>query len=117
MRVASGESSVASERYLVLVVVSPDGEELERYRVKDEALQDLRGLFATLPENRYRIYLVRTENNSWRLVIEVTVRHYYDRALRAWRGRIVDPADISEGTRDRPPAQSPRRAVPSRRAR
>jgi hypothetical protein len=103
VRVASGESSVASERYLVLVVVSPDGEELERYRVKDEALQDLRGLFATLPENRYRIYLVRTENNSWRLVIEVTVRHYYDRALRAWRGRIVDPADISEGTRDRPP--------------
>jgi hypothetical protein len=102
-RVASGEAAVTSDRYLVLVVVSPDGEELESYRVKEEALTDLRGLFATLPENRYKIYLVRTENNSRRLVIDVTVRRYYDRALREWRGRIVDPADVSEGTRDRPP--------------
>jgi hypothetical protein len=115
VRVASGESAITSDRYLVLVVVSPDGQEIESHRVKDEALQDLRGLFATLPENRYRIYLVRTENNSWRLVIEVSVRRYYDRALRQWRGRIVDPADISEGTRDRPPTSEtslPERAVP-----
>jgi hypothetical protein len=36
---------------------------------------------------------VRTENNSRRLIIEVFVR----------RGRVIDPADDSEGTRDRPP--------------
>jgi hypothetical protein len=115
VRVARGHPAIASERYLVLVVVSPEGEEIESHRVKEEALQDLRGLFATLPENSYRIYLVRTENDSWRLVMEVTVRRYYDRALRAWRGRIVDPADISEGTRDRPPTSEtslPDAAVP-----
>jgi hypothetical protein len=114
VRVAGGELTATSERYLVLVVISPDGEESEPYLLKDEALLDLRGFFATLPENRYRIYLVRTDNiDSWRLVIEVSVRRYYDRALRQWRGRIVDPNDVSEGTRDRPPtSEAPVDAVP-----
>ena len=66
---------------------------MQRYRLKDEALTDLRGLFATLPDDHYKIYLVRTDDNSRRLVIDVVVR----------RGRVVDPSDDSEGTRDRPP--------------
>jgi PKD repeat protein len=103
LRVASAESATASSRYLVLVVVSPDGEEIESHLLDDDALLDLPGLFATLPENRYRIYLVRTENNVRRLVIEVSVRRYFDRVTREWRGRIADPNDISEGTRDLPP--------------
>ena len=87
------ELTTSSDRYLELVVVSPDGNEIERYRLRDEALVDLRGLFATLPDNRYKIFLVRTDNNSQRLVMDVFVR----------RGRVIDPTDDSEGTRDRPP--------------
>ena len=73
--------------------MSPDGNERERYRLSDEALLDVRGLFATLPDNRYKIYLFRADNNSRRLVMDVFVR----------RGRVIDPSDESEATRDRPP--------------
>jgi hypothetical protein len=93
--IARSELTVTSDRYLELVVVSPEGIETLRYRLRDEALADLRGLIITLPENHYRIYLFRTANNSRRLVLEVYVR----------RGRIVDPADVSEGTRDTPPTE------------
>jgi hypothetical protein len=75
------------------VVVTPDGDPIKTYRLSDEALVDLRGLFATLPDNRYKIFLVRTDNDSHRLVMDVFVR----------RGRVVAPSDDSEGTRDRPP--------------
>jgi PKD repeat protein len=94
-RIARSELAITSDRYLELVVVSPEGIETLRYPLRDEALADLRGLIITLPENHYRIYLIRTENNSRRLVLEVYVR----------RGRIVDPADVSEGTRDKPPTE------------
>jgi hypothetical protein len=87
------EETTTEDRFLELVVVSPDGIETDRYRLNDESLSDLRGLFATLPDNRYKIYLVRTGNYSRRLVIDVFVR----------RGRVIDPSDKSEGTRDRPP--------------
>ena len=56
----------------------------------------MRGLIATLPDNHYKIYLVSTENNSHRLVLDVYVR----------QGRVVDPSDDSEGTRDRPPTEA-----------
>jgi hypothetical protein len=92
-RIARSELTTTSDRFLELVVVSPDGNEIERYRLGDEALVDLRGLFATLPDNRYKIFLIRTDNNSRRLVMDVFVR----------RGRVIDPSDDSEGTRDRPP--------------
>jgi hypothetical protein len=92
-RIARSELTATSERYLELVVVSPDGNELERYRLSDEALVDLRGLFATLPDSRYKIFLVHTDNKTPRLVMDVFVRH----------GRVIDPSDDSEGTRDRPP--------------
>ncbi|MEX2307120.1 MAG: hypothetical protein WD738_05985 [Pirellulales bacterium] len=92
-RVASGDAAITSEFHLELVVLSLDGTELQTHRLKDEALLDLNKLFATLPDGRYQIVLVRTDNNSRRLVIEVYVR----------RGRVIDPSDDSEGTRDRPP--------------
>ncbi|HVT29498.1 MAG TPA: hypothetical protein VHE81_15890, partial [Lacipirellulaceae bacterium] len=92
-RIVPSEMVTTSDRYVELVVVSLDGTEVERYRLSDEALVDLRGLFAKLPDNRYRIYLFRADNNSRRLVMDVFVR----------RGRVIDPSDDSEGTRDRPP--------------
>ena len=93
VRGGGGEMAATTERYLELRVVYPDGTESEGFKIKDEALADLRAFFKTLPDGRYRIYLVRTENHSERLVIEVDVR----------RGRVIDVSDDSEGTRDRPP--------------
>jgi hypothetical protein len=95
-RVARSELAVTSERFLELVSYSPDGQETGRYILKEEALANLRALFASLPDGHYRIYLVRTETNARRLVIEVYVRG----------GRVIDPSDDSEGTRDRPPTES-----------
>jgi hypothetical protein len=93
-RVAHNELTATSDRFLELVVIAPDGTETERYKLSDEALVDLRGLFATLPDSRYKVFLKRTDTGSSRLVMDVFVR----------RGRIVDPSDDSEGTRDRPPS-------------
>jgi hypothetical protein len=87
------ETRVTGTRFLELVVVSPDGNEVQRFVLDDKALFDLRKLFSTLPDNHYRIYMVRTDNNTRRLVIDVYVRG----------GRVIDPSDDSEGTRDRPP--------------
>ncbi len=93
VRGGGGDVSATSERYFVLQVVFADGELSEPVRLKDEALDNLPALFERLPDNHYRIYLVRTENNSRRLVIDIAVRD----------GRLVDPGDDSDGTRDRPP--------------
>jgi hypothetical protein len=102
-RVVGVESKITSQRFLELVVVAPDGREVERHVLKDDAILNLRALFATLPDNHYRIYLVRSENNSRRLVIDVYVRG----------GRVIDPSDDSEGTRDRPPmSETPEQTNP-----
>ncbi len=74
---------------------NPDGTLSDGVRLKNEALDDLPKLFRSLPDNRYVIYLVRTENNSRRLVMDVTVRN----------GRVIDPSDDSDGARDRPPTE------------
>jgi hypothetical protein len=93
VRVARSELSATTDRYLELQVIAPDGTVVSRHRIPDEVLNDLRAFFATLPDNHYRIYLVRTENNSRRLIMDVYVRN----------GRVIDRSDDSEGTRDRPP--------------
>ncbi|NOZ39159.1 MAG: hypothetical protein GXP24_02895 [Planctomycetes bacterium] len=94
LRTAVGDTKSTTDRYLELRVIDPTtGEQSEGYRLKPEVLNDLPGLFRTLPDNRYAIYLVRTETNTHRLVIEVYVRN----------GKLIDPGDDSEGTRDRPP--------------
>jgi hypothetical protein len=64
--------------------------------LKADALQDLPGLFRTLPDNRYAIYLVRPETETYRLVLEVNVRN----------GKVIDPGDDSDGARDRPPTEA-----------
>ena len=104
VRGGGGEVAATTERYLELRIVYPDGTESEGFKIKDEALADLRKFFKTLPDGRYRIYLVRTENHSERLVIEVDVRH----------GRVIDVSDDSEGTRDRPPTEEEEAAAPCR---
>ncbi len=94
LRTAVGDTKSATDRFLELRVIDPStGELSEGYRLKPEVLNDLPALFKTLPDNRYAIYLVRTETNTRRLVIEVYVRN----------GKLIDPGDDSEGTRDRPP--------------
>jgi hypothetical protein len=58
-------------------------------------LNNLPGLFKNLPDNHYVIYLVQSETNARRLVIDVFVRN----------GKLIDPGDDSEGARDRPPTE------------
>jgi PKD repeat protein len=101
-RAAAGDMAATSDRYLELRIVYPDGTEGQGYRIKDEALNNLRGFFKTLPDGHYKIYLVRTENNTRRLVIEVNVR----------RGHVIDVSDESEGTRDRPPTSEDQGQAP-----
>ena len=93
LRSAAGDTKAANQRFLELRVISSSGEMSEGIRLKSEVLSDLPGLFRRLADNRYAIYLVRTETNTRRLVIEFFVRN----------GRAIDPGDDSEGTRDRPP--------------
>lgn len=94
LRTAVGDTKSTTDQYLELRVIDPaTGEASEGFRLKPEVLDDLPALFRTLPDNRYAIYLIRTETNTERLVIEVYVRN----------GKVIDPGDDSEGTRDRPP--------------
>jgi hypothetical protein len=102
LRTAVGDTKSTTDSYLELRVIDPaTGDESEGIRLKPEVLKDLPGLFSTLPDNRYAIYLVRTETNTERLVIEVYVRN----------GKVIDPGDDSEGTRDRPPTNESTSAV------
>ncbi|QEG36790.1 hypothetical protein Pr1d_41260 [Bythopirellula goksoeyrii] len=89
----SGELNATTERFLELRVISADGSFSEGFRLRPEVLQDLPALFRTLPDNHYALYVVNLETNTRRLVIEVYVRN----------GKLIDPGDDSEGTRDRPP--------------
>jgi hypothetical protein len=90
---SAGDSRATSERYLELRVINPDGSLGEGYRLPAAALNNLQALFRKLPDNHYAIYLVQSETNVRRLVIDVFVRN----------GKVIDPGDDSEGARDRPP--------------
>ena len=90
---ASGETKATADRYIELRVIDAEGKEGPGYRLRPEVLQDLPGLFRSLPDNHYALYVVNMEINTPRLVIEVYVRN----------GKLIDPGDDSEGTRDRPP--------------
>jgi hypothetical protein len=90
---SAGEAPAASYRYFELRIVDPSGKEGSGHLLASNVLEDLPGLFHTLPDNHYRIYVVNTETNVPRLVIDVFVRN----------GKMIDPGDDSEGTRDRPP--------------
>ncbi|HEY3392612.1 MAG TPA: PKD domain-containing protein [Lacipirellulaceae bacterium] len=92
-RVPRNELLITTDLYLELEVVGPDGEVISVHRIEDEVLFDLRAFFRTLPDGHYRIFLVREENRSRRLIIDVYVR----------LGRVIEPGDDTEGTRDRPP--------------
>jgi hypothetical protein len=90
---AGGETQATADRYIELRVIDAEGNEGPGYRLRPEVLRDLPGLFRSLPDNHYAVYIVNTETNTRRLVIEVYVRN----------GKLIDPGDDSEGTRDRPP--------------
>ncbi|QDT75847.1 beta strand repeat-containing protein [Lacipirellula limnantheis] len=90
-----GDARATSERFLELRVINPDGTEGPGYRLPAKVLNNLPALFRNLPDNHYKIFLVQSETNSRRLVIEVFVRN----------GKLIDPGDDSEGARDRPPTE------------
>ena len=90
-----GDTRATSERFLELRVINPDGTEGPGYRLPARVLNNLPALFRNLPDNHYKIYLVQSETNARRLVIEVFVRN----------GKLIDPGDDSEGARDRPPTE------------
>jgi PKD repeat protein/methionine-rich copper-binding protein CopC len=90
---SAGEAQATSERYLQLTIINPDGTEGPSFRLPQEVLGNLAGLFRNLPDNHYKIFLVQGETQVKRLVIEVFVRD----------GRLIDPGDDSQGARDKPP--------------
>jgi hypothetical protein len=89
----AGEAPAGSYWFFALRIIDADGNEGPQYTLPSDVLEDLPGLFRTLPDNHYRIYVINTETNVPRLVIDVFVRN----------GKMIDPGDDSEGTRDRPP--------------
>lgn len=93
LRATSGDTQAAADRFIELRVIDAEGIEGPGYRLRPDVLQDLPGLFRKLPDNHYAVYVVNLETNTRRLVIEVYVRN----------GKLIDPGDDSEGTRDRPP--------------
>ena len=93
----------ASENYVVLRQVMPDGQEGRSYRLPDGALENLPAILRRLPDDRYRIYQVRNDGPD-RLIRDVYVR----------QGVVIDYGDASEGIFDRPPqSQSPEKSEPS----
>ncbi|MEO1497968.1 MAG: hypothetical protein AAFV43_12545 [Planctomycetota bacterium] len=100
---ASSDAGVGTERYLELRIVRPDGGEGTGYRLPDDTLTHLPELFARLPDNRYRVYVVEASTETRRLVIDVSVRG----------GRVIDPTDDSDGGRDRPPPSATTPAPPA----
>ena len=68
-----------------LRVINPDGS-LARLSLAVDVLNNLPALFRNLPDNHYAIYLVQSETNLSRLVIEVFVRN----------GRLIDPATTAK---------------------
>jgi hypothetical protein len=101
IRATSAESKATTDRILELRVVDSEGNESEGIRLKSDVLKNLPKLFAKLPDNHYRIYLIRQETNTARLVIEVDVRN----------GKVIDRGDDTEGTRDRPPTDETSRGA------
>ncbi|TWT29589.1 PKD domain protein [Posidoniimonas corsicana] len=92
---SAGELSATSERVWVIRTVAPDGELGEPVRLKPDALDRLPELFAKLPDGHYQILVIRTENNTSRLVMDFVIRG----------GRPIDVTDDSDGARDRPPTE------------
>jgi hypothetical protein len=95
--------SPVAEKQLVLRVVLPTGEEDEtsEVRLDDDVLDNLRALFAKLPDDHYRIYLIRADGTE-RQVLDVEVR----------KGRPLDPEDEQEQSLVRPPAEGSDAASP-----
>jgi hypothetical protein len=89
--VAQSQTTIGTDRRVVLRIISPLGDEGTDIQVPDRALNDLPGLFKKLPDGRYRVYL--SESGHERLVIDVTVR----------QGRPVNSSEDSSGAGDRPP--------------
>ena len=85
-------ASPVAEKSYVLRVVSPTGKEGDDVPLKDDVLDQLTELFAKLPDDHYRIYLIRADGTE-RLVLDFQIRG----------GRPVDPADAAEQLRDLPP--------------
>ena len=89
---ARPDSAAASENYIVLRTVLPNGNESIDYRMPDDALKVLPEILRRLPENRYRVYEIQSDGPE-RLVRDVFVR----------QKRVIDQTDASEGMEERAP--------------
>jgi hypothetical protein len=86
------EIIVGSDRRILLRTVSIDGVESSTdFVLPESTLDDLRKLFARLPDGRYRIYL--RQDKIDRLILDVFIR----------QGKPVDAAEVNDGMLDRPP--------------
>ena len=89
---ARPDSAAASENYVVLRTVLPNGKEGIDYRMPDDALRVLPEILRRLPDNRYRVYEIQSDGPE-RLVRDVFVR----------QKRVIDITDASEGMEERAP--------------
>jgi PKD repeat protein len=87
-------SVAGAEPRLVLRIVRPSGEEVQDSDepLANVVLDNLRKLFARLPDGHYRIYQIQPDGIE-RLVVDVIVRE----------GRSIDPADENDGAVVAPP--------------
>ena len=95
-------ASPVAEKSYVLRVVSPIEKEGDDVPLKDDVLDHLAELFAKLPDDHYRIYLIRADGTE-RLVLDFQIRG----------GRPIDPADAAEQLRDLPPQPMAKPNVPA----
>ena len=89
---ARPDSAAASENFIVLRTVLPDGDESIDYRMPDNALEVLPQILRRLPDNRYRVYEIQSDGPE-RLVRDVFVRQKH----------VIDQTDASEGMEERAP--------------
>lgn len=101
LRAVQAELAADSDLILVLQVIEPDGSFGEAYKIDKKVLDDIWVFFSKLPNNEYRMYVMRQEHfdsqnvDEWRFVIGATVR----------QGRMVDPSDESDGAQEKPPTR------------
>jgi hypothetical protein len=92
VRAAVADVAATDEDAVVLEVLSPDEEVIDRIRLRLDVLKDLDALYKRLPDGKYRLFL-RRDGREIPIFREVL-------AIRG--GRVMDPTR-PEDTQDKPP--------------
>ncbi len=91
-RAAVADLTTADEDAVILEVLSPDEELIERIPLRLEVLKDLDALYRRLPDGKYRLLLRRDGR-------EIPI---FPQVLEIRGGRVIDPERVEE-TQDKPP--------------